>query len=233
MSKRRPFWASWKPFALAWPLALVLMPATVLLRDTDRDAVVRYAPLVLAFPNAVVLAAAQRHADGWLPWGWVMLFQWPVYALVVWTAARRGRTKAAAIAVAVLHLAAVVAGAPWSWGPSLGDFARHLRQTAGPAARDCGIVAYEAPYQNAVACARGALADGTAFSVGFQVMGIDSAIYLGLARPAGGSTVEVHWDSDMSGGSNLVPLSNLYDLPCPRPSIQDEDGSPGIECDAR
>jgi hypothetical protein len=40
-------------------------------------------------------------------------------------------------------------------------------------------------------------------------MGIDPPIYVGLARPAGGSAIEIHWDSDVSGGSNLVPLSRL------------------------
>jgi hypothetical protein len=43
--------------------------------------------------------------------------------------------------------------------------------------------------------------------------------------------VAVHWDSDGSGGGNLVPLSNLYERPCPHPSIQEERGRPGIECD--
>ena len=226
VSAGKPFWTTWKPFALAWLLTLVLAPATMMLRDDDR-----FAPLLLTFPIAVSLAAAQRYAEEWLPWGWAMLFQLPVYTLVALAAARRSRLKAAAIGIASVHLAAVVLGSPWSWGPSLGDFSRRLRERAGADGRDCGVVAFDHPHLSAVVCARDALADGTAFLVGFQQQGIDSTIYVGLARPAGRDLVAVHWDSDASGGGNLVPLSTLYELPCRHPSIQDERGGPGIECD--
>jgi hypothetical protein len=223
---KKPFWTSWWPFAVAWPITLVLGPTAIMLRDTDR-----MAPVLVAFPVAVVIAVAQRHADARLPVGWVMLFQWPAYALILLVAARRSRLKAAAIAVALLHVAAIVFGSPWSWGPSLADFSRRLRETAGADARHCGVVDLWQPRASALACARESLASDAPFSVGLQVMGIDSTIYLGLARSAGGRTTELHWDSDGSGGSNLVPLSNLYDRPCAHPSIQEENGHAWIECD--
>jgi hypothetical protein len=231
VSGRKPFWTTWKPFAIGWLLTLVLAPATFLLRDTDTDAAVRFAPLLLTFPVAVTLAAAQRYADHWLPWGWAMLFQLPAYALVAWVAARRNRLKTAAIALAAVHLAAIVAGGPWWWGPSLVHFSRRLRETASADARDCGVVDLGQPRASALACARESLASGAAFSIGLQVMGIDSTVYVGLARPAGGSTTEVQWDSDGSGGSNLVPLSRIHQALCAHPSIQEENGHAWIECD--
>jgi hypothetical protein len=106
------------------------------------------APTLLTFPMAVVIACAQRYADVRLPTFWIMLFQFPAYALALIAAARSNRLKRGAIAIASMHFAAVVAGGPWSWGPSLESFSRRLRDTAGADARECGIVGLADPCES-------------------------------------------------------------------------------------
>jgi hypothetical protein len=207
-------------------LTLLLVPAAIMLSDAHW-----FAPVFLTFPAAVVVHVTQRYPDtrrlvGWLQ-GWVMVFQLPVYALTVNVAARRGRLKAAACAIALLHLTAIVVGGPWSWGPSLDGFSRRLRDAAGEGARDCGVVPHPEPRGRALDCARTALADGAAFSVGFQVQGIDSTIYRGLARPARGSATGIDWD----GVSGVVPLSVIRETHCAQPSIQEETAAPGSNAD--
>jgi hypothetical protein len=222
----RAWWATWKPLGLACVLTVTLALARLALRPSEW-----IAPTLLTFPMAVVIACAQRYADVRLPTFWIMLFQFPAYALALIAAARSNRLKRGAIAIASMHFAAVVAGGPWSWGPSLESFSRRLRDTAGADARECGIVGLADPSSNAIACARDASKTGASFSVGFQEMGIDSRIYVGLARPSGGAASIIHWDSDTWGGGNLVPLRRLYQRHCANPSISEEEGRPRVACD--
>jgi hypothetical protein len=103
----------------------------------------------------------------------------------------------------VLTMAAACGSPVCAEGPSLDEFAHTLREAGGPDAQDCGLISLSESRASAVSCATKAIAEGRPFSVGFQVQGIDSRIYLGLARAASGKTERFYWDSDVFGGSKL------------------------------
>lgn len=115
-------------------------------------------------------------------------------------------------------------------GPSLEDYVAAVHEAAGRDARDCGLVRLGMSRTDSVSCAKAALAEQRSFSVIIQVMGIDSTIYIGLARRSDGATERLNWDSDVYGGSRLIAGRRISRWPCPDPSIQDADGVDPISC---
>jgi hypothetical protein len=136
---------------------------------------------------------------------------------------------------AVAVLMSAVAAYGMASGPSLDEYKRTLRNTAGAGARDCGLVSLQEARTDAVQCSAGALAAGSAFFVAFQVQGVDSIIYVGLAGPAKGDAERLTWDSDVNGGSKSVAERHIFRKPCERPSIRaDVSGRAApITCEAK
>jgi hypothetical protein len=151
---------------------------------------------VVMFPFAAAVSTTGLHRSGVVA---VALFsQLPGYALIARVGVRRRHSRTAMATVVALHLAGFVLGSPLFWGPSLPAFGRRLAETAGAGARDCGSVPLPRDRAAAVSCARAALAVGQPFFVAFQVMGIDSTTYEGLAYRAPGQATRILWDSDSS-----------------------------------
>ena len=218
------WWSTWWPFGLAWPATALL----IVLGAWAGQALDSRVPLVIFFPFAAALCATLLHRSVLV--GLAFLGQLPVYALVARAGVRRQRPRAAAAAVVLLHLAGITLGSPLFWGPSHAAFGRRLAEAAGPGAQDCGLVPLAAGRAAAINCARTALAEGRPFFVAFQVMGIDSTIYEGLASPAPGHATRILWDSDVSGGYNLVPLRRIHETACGAPGIDDVDAGSPISC---
>ena len=114
--------------------------------------------------------------------------------------------------------------------PSLEDYVTTVHDAAGRDARDCGLVRLGMSRTDPVSCSKVALADQRSFSVIFQVMGIDSTIYIGLARRSDGTAERFSWDSDVYGGSRLIARRRISRWPCSDPSIQDADGVDLVSC---
>jgi hypothetical protein len=188
-------------------------------------------PLAILFPFAAVVSTTKLRMSGLVA---VALFcQLPAYALVMRAGVRRQHSRTAAAAILLLHLAGIGLGGPLSWGPSLPAYGHKLAEAAGPKARECGIVALPQDRGGATNCARAALAEGRSFSVAFQVLGIDSTIYVGLAYRARGEAMRMVWDSDVSGGYNLVPIRHIHQESCPVPAIRDAEKTSPISCGER
>ena len=187
-------------------------------------------PLVLFFPLAAAVATAGMSLGGVVQA--LLLGQLPAYALVARAGARRHAPGAAAIGIGAVHLIAVVLGSPPFWGPSLARYERELRRAAGPGARECGVVALDQDRTAAYRCAQAALAQREPFWVAFQVMGIDSTIYEGLASRSPGEAVRLVWDSDIYGGYNLVPIRRLSKTACQAPNFRTEE-RPEVDCGER
>ncbi len=215
------WWSTWWPFGLAWPVTALL----IVLGSWAGDALDTRLLTVVLFPFAAAVSTTELSRSGAVA---VALFsQLPVYALIVRAGIHRRRSRPAMATVVALHLAGIALGSPLFWGPSLSEFGRRLAEAAGPGARDCGSVPLPHDRTAAVCCARAALAAGQPFFVAFQVMGIDSTIYEGLAYRASGQATRILWDSDITGGYNLVPLRRIHQAACPLPAIRDaESGSP-------
>jgi CubicO group peptidase (beta-lactamase class C family) len=132
---------------------------------------------------------------------------------------RMSRTLSKAPTVGAILVAAVAA---WGMGtgPSLEEYKRTLRSTAGDGARDCGVVALQEARTEALRCSADALAAASAFFVAFQVQGIDSVIYVGLVRPANGEAEKLTWDSDITGRSALLAERRIFREPCTQPAIK-------------
>jgi hypothetical protein len=223
------WWVAWQPLGLAFALAAVIPVvltafhgAGVLTIHGVRAAYVAVFPfaalasMVVPFQYWVVLVA--------------LLVQLPLYALAMRAAARRGYTRLGWIVVLSLHLVAAGISSPAFWGPSLGEYAGVLQRAAGSGSRDCGVVSLGEPRASAVSCANAAMAARASFSVAFQVVGIDSTVFLGLAGRSDGSATRIDWDSDIHGGSKLLPRRRISERPCRRPSVRDVSGQPSITC---
>lgn len=218
-------WTSWRLVGSACLLTLLLLLLFPVVRAFD--ARVPYA--LLFFPLAAVSVVARDlvHIPA-LPF---LLFQFPAYASVADVAARKGRLGVAVGAIACVHAGAIVVGGPLFWGPSLVDYQDALQVAAGPAAVECGVVPLGESRSTAVSCARGALDRKAPFWVGFQVMGIDSTVYVGLAHRADGRATHFTWDGDIYGGSALVPQHRLYEVACGKPSVRIQRGKSPITCE--
>ena len=231
MRADRRFWATLRPFLLAWPFAAVSYVAADLAgirlsRLLDEG---HRLPLIAVFPFAAALAATAPEAPRSVSQA-VVLGQYPLYALVVRLAVRRGAPRGAGVAVVVLHAVGLVLASPLSWGPSLAAFERRLRQAAGPGAERCGVVPLRQDRSAAARRAQAALDAGRPFVVAFQRQGIDSIIYEGLASRGRGPAVLLSWDGDASGGGPLVPVRRMYERACAAPAIEDGYGAAEFRC---
>jgi len=219
------WWATWRPFGLSCLLTVLLIPLVLHVAMGIYDT---RAPFVVLFPFGALAAVAKTYVH--IPPGFLMLGQLPLYALLVRAGARAGHLRSSIGAVALVHLLAVGLGSPISWGPSLEEFKAALREASGSRATDCGVIELNEPRAAAASCASDALAQGESFSVAFQVMGVDSTIYIGLAQRGGSVATRLVWDSDITGGYNLVPLRRIDREPCRVPSVQATHGTPPIAC---
>lgn len=228
----RRWWATLRPFLLAWPFAAVSCVAADLAglhlsRLLDEG---HRLPTIFAFPFAAALAAIAPGAPPSVVMA-VLLGQLPFYALVARLAVRRDAPRGAALAVAVLHLVGLVLASPLSWGPSLAAFERRLQEVAGPRAERCGVVLLRQDRSAAARRAQAALDAGRPFVVAFQRQGIDSTIYEGLASRGRGPAVLVSWDGDASGGGHLVPVRRMRERACAAPAIDDGYRAAEFRCD--
>lgn len=142
------------------------------------------------------------------------------------------RSARCAPCVVLCIVIAAASATQCSAGPSLNEFVRTLREAAGPGAHDCGVIPLSKPRQGAISCAQNALTQGRAFTVAFQLQGIDSTIYMGLARDANGKTERLSWDSDVFGGARLFAKPQIFRRPCQRPSLKDSGAAP-IGCEEK
>ena len=222
--REQTWWSTWWPFGLAWPATA----AAIVLGSWAGYALDSRLLTVALFPYAAAVSTTELRRFGAV--ALALFSQLPLYALIARVAVRRQHSRAAMPAIVALHLAGIALGSPLSWGPSLPGFGRTLARAAGPAARDCGCVPLAGDRTAAVRCSRAALAAGQPFFVAFQVMGIDSTIYTGLAYRGPGQATRIVWDSDITGGSNLVPIRRIHQSPCPSPTIRVAESASPIAC---
>jgi len=101
--------------------------------------------------------------------------------------------------------------------------------TRSDAALDCGSVSLSHRAEPSSACAAAALASRKPFFVAFQLQGIDSQIWEGLAFGGDGQAQVVRFDSDPSGGRRFFPRPRLAVAPCASPALPAQLGGP-IRC---
>lgn len=108
-------------------------------------------------------------------------------------------------------------------GPSLEEYRRLLAASAGSGASDCGFIERGASKTAAVSCVESALVARRPVFAAFQVHGIDSQIFIGLAISQAGKSTRLIWDSDVSGGRRLFgPKSRINQEPCEQPSVSND-----------
>jgi hypothetical protein len=103
---------------------------------------------------------------------------------------------------------------------------------AGSSAESCGMVPLRQDPAQAKKCVEEALGSRKPFYVGLQVHGIDSQIWLGLARPRGGEVWALRYDSDVLGAD--VPLlrrPHLAQYPCPQPRFEPDKSGIFLRCE--
>ena len=115
---------------------------------------------------------------------------------------------------AVLAFAVALSGC----ATPLERFHSALRALAGPETKSCGLVPLHESAEQPVSCALSSLASGTAFEVGFQLRGIDSQIWEGLALRKSGTPQYVRFDSSPNGNT-LFGQSRVVVEPCLSPVI--------------
>lgn len=115
-------------------------------------------------------------------------------------------------------------------GPSLESYVIELHEHAGGAAQECGVVHRGQPPASALNCAKAALVAKRPFFVSFQVMGIDSQVYVGLVLTKQGATELGTWDSDVWGGSRLWTEHKTSWRECLSPALSVTDGEVDVAC---
>jgi len=108
---------------------------------------------------------------------------------------------------------------------------RILVHIAGASATNCGMVRLRGDYTSAIACATGALSSKQAFYVGFQIHGVDSEIWMGVARRENEEVHRVLFDSDIFGSDIpvlRVPRSSTQLCPAP---VFPHSGFERLSCD--
>ena len=113
--------------------------------------------------------------------------------------------------------------------PYTAGFRKQLLEIAGDAAFDCGSVPLSQPAGSSATCATEALAARKPFFVAFQVRGIDSQIWDGLALGSDGQSRIVRFDSDPSGGHRFFARPRVSIDPCSSPKLPEQSGEP-VEC---
>jgi hypothetical protein len=104
-------------------------------------------------------------------------------------------------------------------GPSFRAYLNELANAAGVGGQDCGVVAYGQPRAQAIECAAAALKVHRPVWVAFQVLGIDSQIYMGLAVNSAGQAWRITWGSDSSGGAPLIASRVMDREICSLPEV--------------
>jgi hypothetical protein len=119
-------------------------------------------------------------------------------------------------------LLAAVSSAGCVNGPSFDEYRELLGERAGPAFQDCGLVRLGQARSEAVACSQQALVRKAPFVVVFQVQGIDSELFHGLAVNGEGTAAWLQWDSDARGsGSRFLAKRWVQEKSCSAPSVTD------------
>lgn len=114
-------------------------------------------------------------------------------------------------------------------GPSFEEYLSLLNERAGTGSKNCGVVGLTQARSEAVRCAQAALKNRKPFLVVFQVQGIDSEIFHGLAVNASGNAIWLQWDSDAYGGGyGSVTRPWVKEEACPQPVVV--DATPPIQC---
>jgi hypothetical protein len=106
-------------------------------------------------------------------------------------------------------------------GPTFDEYRELLAERAGRVSQDCGLVRLGHARSEAVACSQAALARKAAFVVVFQIQGIDSTVFHGLAFNGEGTATWLQWDSDARGGSGLLAKRWVQEKACPSPTVTD------------
>ena len=127
-----------------------------------------------------------------------------------------GHFTAAALAII---LSSVILSA---CGPSFESYRDLVRRKSAGNSEECGIVTLRASRAEAIKCAQLSLSQRRPVNVIFQVQGVDSRIFHGLAVDGSGNAVLLQWDSDVKGGSGFYPTSQLGELTCPKPNVADD-----------
>jgi hypothetical protein len=114
-------------------------------------------------------------------------------------------------------------------GPSFEEYLSLLNERAGTSPKDCGVVRLRQPRSGAARCAQTALEGRTPFMVVFQVQGIDTEIFHGLAVNASGNATWLQWDSDSYGGGHpFITKPWIKKEACSQPVVV--DATPAIQC---
>jgi hypothetical protein len=119
---------------------------------------------------------------------------------------------------------------PAACGPSFDRYHLLLINESGASGRSCGVIERGESPEATASCAQEALAAGSPFFVVFEVQGIDSHIFRGLAVNDRGEATFAQWDSDGYGGSR-GPFKKpwIRQASCPAPTVTAEP--PFIHCD--
>jgi hypothetical protein len=80
-----------------------------------------------------------------------------------------------------------------------------LYELGGPTSRLCGEVKLHDDPSIPLTCAKAALSSGAPFRLALQEQGVDSILWVGIARGANGATWLVTFDSDIHGGGASNP----------------------------
>ena len=80
-----------------------------------------------------------------------------------------------------------------------------LSELGGPSSTLCGEVKLHDDPSLPLTCAKAALSSGTPFRLALQEQGVDSILWVGIARGTNGATWLVTFDSDIHGGGASNP----------------------------
>jgi len=105
-------------------------------------------------------------------------------------------------------------------GPSFEKYVETLRDLAGPNGQPCGLVRLGEDRSSALSCGSAALQSGKAFWIAVQVQGVDSRVFVGLARGPKGDAWRSLWDSDVTGGFAFVRRPAIHTATCSQPHLQ-------------
>jgi hypothetical protein len=125
-------------------------------------------------------------------------------------------------ATAVLGISLLMLGC--HTGPSFEEYRALVTASAGAGASDCGFVKLRTSKTEAISCVESALRGGRPVFVIFQIQGIDSQIFMGLAVDQTGKAVRIMWDSDASGGgSRYMSKARIEKTPCDQPALKNDN----------
>ena len=111
------------------------------------------------------------------------------------------------------------------------DFQARVKQLVGPDAVDCGqhrllkplTPAPMSELEKSLACGLEAAGKKRGFWMSFQLQGIDSTIFYGVAGTADGTMFSVNYDSAPCGGPGCEPSFSAQ--ACAKPSLRNDGGN--------